>query len=253
MADIKVKTADHRLIMLASPLLVSGSKAADIIQVEFDESWDYGEDTERLIQFVRDSEIYTYELHENKATVPQEVLLSPGRFSFAVFAKEGGRIIKTSNYCTVAVLKGPNTDDIILVDWNAFFIELINKLNETFDLDLSDSDSPEKVLQTVSDLENSETVKKYFIELLNSHIGTALDCYASKEQIEFAVSNAVDSIYEQSREFSSLNALVKESFDTYVTDVDTEGIDPKYLAYMAGINDYCQSVIDNLTALYGGE
>lgn len=130
---------------------------------------------------------------------------------------------------------------------------LITQLNEQFNLYLPMDSTTDEILAALSTVEDGREVKKFFIDLLNSHIGTMLDYDDSYEDIELTVSLAVDQMSEDARNFSSLNGLVKQTFDTYVTDVDPSEIEPKYLAYMVGINDYCQSVIDKLIDLYGGE
>lgn len=251
MSLIKLKTSDHRLIMLASPLLVSGSKAADVIQVEFDESWDYGEDTERFIQFVRDSEIYTYELHENKATVPQEVLLSPGRFSFAVFSKSDDRVIKTSNYCTAAVLKGADTDDVILIDWNMFFLRLVNAINDHFEKDLKDTIDTDDLIDEIGSIQTAKEMKQIFIDMLNPYFASALSIDDSTEQIAFQIAYYMDQyIHSGERALAGITADLKDISDRYVTDPSTMG-DPAYINYLMDIRGFCVITANFFLELYG--
>ena len=238
--------------MLTAPLLVSGSKAADIIQVEFDSSWDYGEDTERFIQFVRDSEIYTYELHDNKAAVPQEVLSSPGRFDFGVYIKKGENIVKTSDFCSYPVLRGTDSQAPIEIDWEQFKRNLVDQLNEQFDLELTYDSTNDEILTAVSTIEDGTRVTIFFIDLLNAQLDLELNYDDEESEIADAVADKVAEIKQGTIDFSLLQYYVRKISNDFVTNPSEEAA-PAFLNYTNDIDDYMQKSTTALTDLYGGD
>lgn len=257
MSVIKCELQDQYLLITDNPVISAGDINTDSIEFKLDENWQIINVSYYCV-FLVGTETLETALNANediyRCFIPQNCTQNKGQFAFCVVAKDTNNdVVKTSVIRTYTVADGTNAGYVSAIDWLQFKRDVIDALNHQFDVGLTYSDSNDTVTETIFSLMPPDEVKKFFIDLLNSHIGTMLDYDDSYEDIELNVSLAVDRMNEDARNFSSLNGLVKQTFDTYVTGVDPPEIEPKYLAYMVGINDYCQSVIDKLIDLYGGE
>lgn len=243
MAEIRVKTAEHILKVIKTPIITTGGKNTDVIVFEFDETWDFGNNVSFFVQFNKNNETYTYPLSNNTVTIPQEILAVPGLFSFSVFAKQNDETIRTSALCFYPVIKGSDAG-AAFVDWNAFKRSLVNLLKSIFSFELDYDSTVEEILAVLSTAEDGAAVKKFFVDLLNFTVmGGFLDYDQSLDDISLNVTVASDRVNSELSDFSSLQNSLKRIYDNYLND-SSEGeidIDPPYLFYMMAIEAYIQA------------
>ncbi len=184
---IKCSVHNHTAIVVCPPKLSSGSVNVDTLSVRFDRTWDFENVNYFAVFYVTDvNSGVSVELSENNniysCTIPSEMLAAAGRFSFAVYAKNGqGSIIKTSTVCNVDVKQGAYTGAPLVINWAEFKSELIEALNERFNAELAETATTEMIISKINELENADTVRAAFITLLNTAAESINDIENAKQ------------------------------------------------------------------------
>lgn len=248
MSAIKLKTEDQQLRFLSLPKITAGNKNVDSLHITLDNSWQYdGLTIDVLIRNRNEKYLLNTTLDNGSyiSNIPEEFTSKPGRIYVGLVGKSNGTIIKTTNELVIFVNRGVIFESISeYKDYAGFVSDLIKELNDKFNVGLSPNTSFEDILSSIENIDYDPNIKPFFIDLLNHYLGTDLNYGSTNEEIISAVSIIAN-------EFSELARMVKETFDTYITDVDDSEVDPKYLAHMMGIDDFCQTVINKLIDLYG--
>lgn len=208
MSVIKCDLQDQYLLITDNPVISAGDVNSDKIEFRLDSNWSFGSVTYSAV-FLVDNVALETELNESNGiyycTIPNECVEHKGIFSFCIYARNTNKdIVKTSVIRTYFVTDGTNGGIVPVVDWLKFKRDLVNQLNEQFDLGLTYDSTTDEILYAISTVEDGAKVTQFFINLLNSQLDLQLEYDDSEETITNAVTAAVQTLKEIQENYNYL-------------------------------------------------
>ena len=111
MGRIKILTRGQELLMIENPLITSGNKNVDYMDVLFDETWNFENATFYVKFYPSGAEPIDVEVENGSCLLPESLTEKPCVFYFKVWCEAGDKA-KTSNVERYVVFdeNGENTD-----------------------------------------------------------------------------------------------------------------------------------------------
>lgn len=208
MSVIKCELQDQYMVITDNPVISAGDVNTDSIVFTLDSNWNLGNVTYFALFLIGSLTLET-ELSESDSVyscnIPNECTAEKGLFSFSILARNANKdIVKTSAIRTYAVTDGTNGGAVPVVDWLKFKRDLVDQLNEQFDLGLTYDSTTDEILAAISTIKDGAAVTQFFIDLLNSQLGLQLSYDDSEETITTVVTAAVEALKEIEENYNYL-------------------------------------------------
>lgn len=191
MSILYCSTNDHVLNITEKPILASGSRNVDYMQVAIDDTWSSLENVTYHANFymTSDEDFHSATLNQingniYKCVIPYESYADSGILFFGIFAKrQDGEIVKTSTIKKIRIKQGIMTEVEDPPDVFDVLFRFITMFNNTYNLGLAENASVDEVIRvgaTVEDWNNTNEghPKPLIIDALWEHFN--IDEYIDK-------------------------------------------------------------------------
>lgn len=227
MSILYCSTEDHRLNIDEKPVLASGSRNVDYMQVKLDDTWTSLENVTFHANFYMTEENsengYISDLQEvyaglYRCVIPSMAYMESGRMYFGVFAKNANEeIVKTSTVKYMRIKQGIPTDT---------------------------DEPPDPYIYGMA-------IRKMYVDTMNSILPISLSYDDDEATIGLMLQQMIDGQISQD-DYNAVVSALRDLSNDYVTN-PTQISDPAWIDYQIDVDNFCATVISSLTNLYGGE